>query len=187
MTQALLLIDLQNDYFPGGPMELVGMEEAASHAGQLLRAFREAHAPVFFVQHISKRPDAAFLLPDTDGARIHETVAPAEGEIVVRKHFPNSFRDTALLDLLVTEEVKELVVCGAASHMCIDATVRAAFDFGFRCTLVEDACATRDLEFLGKSIKAATVQATFMAALSSLYAEVTHLEEFMGAFVVVQK
>lgn len=170
MTRALLLIDIQNDYFPGGAMELVGMEAAADNARTLLGAFRAAGEPVFHVQHLSARPEAGFFLPDTPGVEINERVLPRDGESLTKKHYPNAFRDTGLNALLREAGVDELVICGAMSHMCIDASTRAAFDAGFTCTVVEDACATRDLVHDRRSVAAADVHAAFMAALGSVYA-----------------
>jgi len=98
---------------------------------------------------------------------------------VVTKVFPNGFRGTDLQDLLKKEGVGHLVICGAMSHMCIDATVRAAFDLGFRCTVVEDACATRNLSFRGESVPAWAVHGAFMAALQGIYAEVVSANDVM--------
>ncbi len=172
MKNCLILVDFQNDYFPGGNMELVGIEAAAANARILLHEFRMAESPVIHIQHISARPGATFFLPETEGAKINRMVTPQDGEIVVVKNFPNSFRGTALLEILNKEKPDNLVICGAMSHMCIDATTRAAFDFGFNCIVAADACATKDLIFQGKSIKASEVHASFMAALAVPYAKV---------------
>jgi nicotinamidase-related amidase len=180
MRRGLLLIDIQNDYFPGGAMELVGMAAAADKAAQLLRRFRHERAPIYFIQHLANRPGATFFLPGTMGAEINGAVAPLAGEPAIIKHFPNSFRETGLLEALRRDGVKELVIAGAMSHMCIDATTRAAFDLGYSCIVVEDACATRDLEFKGEKIKAADVHGAFMAALKMVYAEVVRVEEVRG-------
>jgi nicotinamidase-related amidase len=179
MNSCLILVDFQNDYFPGGTMELVGMEEAAANAQMLLHTFRKRKSPVIHIQHIAARPGATFFLPDTDGARIHPLAAPNVGEPVVVKHYPNSFRGTTLLELLKKEQADTLVICGAMSHMCIDATTRAAFDLGFSCTVAEDACATKELAFKGRTIKAADVHASFMAALSVPYAAVLTTKEII--------
>jgi nicotinamidase-related amidase len=177
MNRCLILIDLQNDYFPGGNMELVGTVKAAANAQMLLKEFRKASLPIIHVQHISTRPGATFFLPKTEGSKINEMVAPREGEIVVVKHYPNSFRETDLLEILKAAEIKSLVICGAMSHMCIDATTRAAFDFGFDCVIAEDACTTRDLVFKGRTIRASEVHASFMAALSGSYSKVVTTTE----------
>lgn len=172
MNQALVLVDIQNDYFPGGTMELVGMNAAADKAQAVLARFRSRGAPIFHVQHIANRPGATFFLPDTKGAEHHASVRPEAGEAVVTKHFPNSFRDTALGEQLKAAGVEQLVIVGAMSHMCIDATTRAAFDLGYQCTVIQDACATRDLAFNNERVEAAKVHASFMAALSAPYARV---------------
>jgi nicotinamidase-related amidase len=167
MKRGLILIDIQNDYFPGGNMELVGMEQAAENAGLLLKEFRTRAFPTFF-------------LPNTKGVEIHKSVAPQTGEAIIEKYFPNAFRDTDLLNVLKRLEVDEVVICGAMTHMCVDATTRAAFDFGFRCTVIEDACATRNLEYKGSTVEAGKVQAAFMAALAVPYAKVTSAKDFIG-------
>ncbi|MHB8763621.1 MAG: cysteine hydrolase family protein [Deferrisomatales bacterium] len=181
MAQALLLVDLQNDYFSGGAMELVGADLAVGHARDLLERFRDLGSPVVHVRHRSTRPGATFFLPGTRGIEIHPAVAPAAGETVVEKQFPNGFRDTGLLEHLRGAGVERLLVCGAMSHMCIDATVRAASDLGFRCTLADDACATRDLRHRGETVPAAQVHAAFMAALSGVYAQVVSAREALAA------
>ena len=85
----------------------------------------------------------------TDGADIHPGVQPLPGEAIVEKYYPNSFRETELGEILQAEGVGRLVVCGMMSHMCIDATVRAAFDRGFQCIVAHDAAAARGLSFEG--------------------------------------
>ena len=178
MKTGLILVDIQNDYFPGGNMELVGISEAGRKAGELLSVFRDNSWPTFHIQHLSVRPGATFFRPDTAGAEIHDCIEPRAAEQVIQKHYPNSFRETSLLEELKKQEVKNVVICGAMSHMCIDATTRAAFDFGFECTVIQDACATRDLEFAGRQIAAEQVHGSFMAALGSAYAGVMTVEEF---------
>lgn len=172
MTQALLIVDVQNDYFTGGAMPLAGMDDAAGKVRALLERFRQAGAPVYHVQHVATRPGATFFVPDTEGCEIHAAASPREGEPVVVKHFPSAFRDTDLDERLRDDGIDKLVICGAMTHMCIDTTTRAAFDLGYGCTVAADACATRDLEFGGRQVAAADVQSAFMAALSMPFAAV---------------
>lgn len=181
MTQALLLIDIQNDYFPGGTMELVGSPQSGTQARKLLDAFRQKSLPVIHIQHLSTRPGATFFLPDTAGVRIHETVAPVPGEAVFQKNFPNSFRETPLLDHLRKLEVTGLVIAGMMTQMCIDTSTRAAADLGFQCVLAHDACATKDLSFGGATVSAANVQTAFLAALNGLFARVLSVEEICAS------
>jgi nicotinamidase-related amidase len=175
----MILVDLQNDYFPGGSMELAGIETAAANARLLLDKFRKRGKPVIHIQHIAVRPGSTFFLPETNGARINATVAPMGDETTIVKNYPNSFRDTPLLELLRQQAIGDLVICGAMSHMCIDASVRAAFDLGFTCRVAEDACAARSLIFKDKTIHATQVHASFMAALSGSYANVLSTKEIV--------
>ena len=169
---ALVIVDIQNDYFPGGRMTLHEIERAAENARKLLDHFRSSGQPAFHIQHTWEDPSAPFFVAGTLGAEIHESVAPRAGEPVVVKHFPNSFRESNLLDELRRAGAKQLTICGAMSHMCIDATTRAAADLGFDCTVAHDACATRDVEFEGNKVAADDVHAAYMSALGFAYAKV---------------
>lgn len=179
MKTALLLIDIQNDYFDGGAMTLVGSREASENARLLLDKFRAGKQTIIHVQHIATRPDATFFLPDTAGAEINDTVKPMGSEKVVVKNYPNSFRETDLLAYLQSTGVTDLVVCGMMTHMCIDATVRAAKDLDFKLTLIGDACATRDLEIEGERVPAKAVHNSFLAALNGTYATVTSCKYYL--------
>lgn len=177
MTTALLLVDIQNDYFPGGAMEVVGADAAATQAAALLSNFRQHAWPIIHIQHISTRPGATFFLPNTAGAEIHDSVRPSGEETVFRKHFPNSFRETPLLEHLRAAGITRLVIAGMMTHMCIDTTTRAAADLGFKCFLASDACATRALSFNGVHVAAENVQAAYLAALNGLFATVLPADE----------
>jgi nicotinamidase-related amidase len=170
---ALLLVDIQNDYFPKGKMELQGSPEAAGNASLLLAACRKRGTPVIHVQHISMRSGAGFFIPGSPGAAIHPCVAPAGDEPVIVKNYTNSFRKTSLLSELQSRGVQDLIIAGMMTHMCIDTTVRAAAEMGFYCVLAGDACATRDLVWEGRTVPARDVQAAFLASLQAgLFADV---------------
>jgi nicotinamidase-related amidase len=183
MNSALLVIDIQNDYFPGGKMEVEGSTEASLRAKDLLKLFRERTLPIIHVQHVSTRPGAGFLVAGTPGVAIHDNVAPLQGEIVIQKNFPNSFRNTPLLERLRNEGISHVVIIGMMTHMCVDATTRAAFDHGLQCTVVSDACATRTLNFGGKVVPAEHVHAAFLAALSGVYAKVVSTDELISSLL----
>jgi nicotinamidase-related amidase len=177
MKPALIIIDIQNDYFPGGKMELEGSPEAGLKAAQLLQSVRAKGLPLVHIQHVSNRPGASFFLPGTEGVNIHASVTPRTDEKVIQKNFPNSFRGTVLLQHLRALDVDHLVIAGMMTHMCVDATTRAAFDLGFSCSLAHDACATRALAFGGQRVPAAQVHAAFLAALAGHYANVQSAAE----------
>ena len=181
MTKALVLIDLQNDYFPGGSMELVGADAAVERAALLLESFRAQGRPIFHAQHIAKRPGATFFLPGTVGAEIHERVRPKAGERIVVKHFPNAFRETTLLEDLRAAGATTITFAGMMTHMCVDTTVRAAADLGFACSLAQDGCATRALAFGGQPVDAEKVQLAYLAGLNGSFANVRPAQELAAA------
>lgn len=178
MKKALLIIDIQNDYFENGAMELFGAREAGEKAKMMVEQFRARNLPVVHIQHIATRPTATFFRQNTVGAEINGCVQPLKNEQIIVKNYPNSFRETNLHDYLQLLNVSELVICGMMTHMCVDATVRAAKDFGYSCTIVGDACATRNLEINGEIVMAAEVQKAFLAALSYFYADITTAEQY---------
>lgn len=179
MNTALLVIDIQKDYFPGGKFPLVNPEEAAKKAYMLLQCFREHGGHHVHIQHISLKPDAAFFIKGDSGSDIHDSVAHFEDEPIVYKHYPNAFRETNLLEMLKAWEVERVVICGMMTHMCVDATARAAADFGFQVIIAEDACATRDLNYDNTTVPADMVHKAFLAALKS-YGKVMKSEEILA-------
>ena len=179
MKQALLIIDVQNDYFPGGRCELHKSAEALENIKKILGHFRSEKLPVIHVQHINTRAGAAFFLPGTDGALIHKSLAPKSDEFLVTKHAPNSFFETPLKYILDSNGITDLVICGMMSHMCVDTTVRACKDHKINVTLIDDACATKDLTRDGKTVPAETVHDVFMASLNGMFASIVKTCDFL--------
>jgi nicotinamidase-related amidase len=186
MNSALLLIDIQNDYFPNGRMPLEKSTEACQKAVEVLHAYRSKQQPIIHVQHISTRPDAIHFLPCTKGVEIHPDVFPLKNETVIKKHYPNSFKDTNLLATLQKKQIRHLTILGMMTHMCVEATTRAAYDLGFSCTVLHDACATKNLEFSSMLIPAQTVHNAFLAAMQPMYANVVSVRDFIQMFAMTK-
>lgn len=179
MNTALLLIEYQNDYFLNGRMPLEKSTEASQKAQEALQVYRAKQLPVIHLQHISTRPDAVHFLPCTKGVEFHAPVQPLRNETIIKKHYPNSFKDTALLNHLNKNHIHHLIIAGMMTHLAIDATVRAAYDAGFSCTVLHDACATKNLEFNSMIIPSQNVQNAFLAALQPLYANVISVKDLL--------
>ena len=176
MKTALLIIDIQKDYFPGGKMELVKPLETAQKANMLLQCFRDHKQKTVHIQHVSLKPDATFFIQGDNGTDIHDAAAHFEGEPLVVKHYPNAFRETNLLTLLNSWGIERIIITGMMTHMCVDATARAAADLGFQVIIAEDACTTRDLKYGDTTIPSDLVHKSFMAALKS-YGQVMTSEQ----------
>ncbi|MGQ0579968.1 MAG: isochorismatase family protein [Betaproteobacteria bacterium] len=173
---ALIVIGLQRDYLADGKCPLAGIERAVERASQMIGLFRSQAMPVIHVRHVARDSAAGFLLEDTPGIEIDPRVAPEGDDMLITKNFPNAFRETTLARILHVLGARELFFCGAMSNLCVDATVRAAFDMNYRCTVVEDACAAGELAFGGNIISSSLVHGAFMAALASAYGEVVDLK-----------
>ncbi len=186
MNTALLLIDIQKDYFPGGRMELVRPLEAAKKAYELLQCFREHEQKHVHIQHVATKPGATFFIPGTDGTDIHDAVAHFEGEPLVIKHHPNSFLETNLQEMLKGWGIKRMIITGMMTHMCVDATARAASDLGYEVLVAADACATRNLKYGDTEIPAEHVHKAFLAALKS-YGQVMTTDEIIAHLAMEQE
>jgi nicotinamidase-related amidase len=164
---ALVLIDIQDFYFPGGRSELVEPEKAAMNAAKLLSEFRKEGRMIIHVRHNSE-----------PGGNINELVKPKPGEKIVSKDAVNCFVGTDLLDYLKTNKIDSLVICGMQTHMCVEAATRAASDFGFKCILIHDACATKDVRFNDKVVKAEDVHLSTLGTLKN-YANIESTAEYL--------
>lgn len=177
--RAVVVIDLQNEYLPTGKLPLSGIEAATDNAAKVIADARTKGTPVIHVRHEFAHGEMPVFVPGSDGVEIQAAVAPEQGEPVIVKNYPNSFRETELQRLLEERGVQELVFVGAMSHMCVDAGVRAAADMGYSVTVVHDACATLDLEFGGVTVPAVQVHAAMMAALGFAYATLKSTDEYL--------
>ncbi|MCF7530966.1 isochorismatase family protein [Pseudomonas petrae] len=176
---ALIVVDIQNDYFSGGKWELNAVDSAADNAARVIKGARDRGDLVIHVRHETLAPNAPFFVPDSHGAQLHDKVRAIDEEVVIVKHFMNPYRETQLSELLHRHGVHQVVVVGNMSHMCIDAVTRASVDFGFSAIVIHDACATHDLEFNNVKVPAALVHAAFMAALRFGYATVLSADEYL--------
>lgn len=170
-TTALLIIDVQQFYFPEGAIPLENPRAASLNAKKILAKWRETGRPIIHVGHNARQ-----------GADFHPDVAPRDGEKVIMKDEVSAFNGTDLLEYLRESGIEQLVICGMQTHMCVEAAVRAAHDLGFECILVHDACATRDLTFGDSRVSAAEVHIGTLGTLNRVYAEVVDTETVLNTF-----
>jgi nicotinamidase-related amidase len=168
---ALLIVDVQEFYFPGGRMQLENPELAGMNAGLLLDHFRKKNMPVYHVRHNFE-----------PGGDIHPYVKPLEDEPVISKDQVNAFKGTGLQQMMNTDSVDQLVICGMQTHMCLEAAVRAAHDLGFSCLVASDACATRALQYDEHIISAKNVHYSTLNTLQGTYARVLTTDAIIKEF-----
>lgn len=167
-STALVLIDIQEFYFSGGKTPLVEPEKAETIANHLLTFFRKNNGTVIHIRHDFE-----------PGGSIRKNVYPVDGEKVISKKEVNAFKNTDLSQFLKLKGIKNLILCGMQTHMCLEAATRAGSDLGYKCTVIGDACATRDLKYNDLTIKALDVHLSTLATLKS-YAKVISLNDFLS-------
>jgi nicotinamidase-related amidase len=167
LKTALLIVDIQNFYFPGDGPGLVNADSAGRCAQEIMGIFRNRKQLVVHIGHKAAK-----------GGEFHKYVSPLPGEKVIIKEEVNSFQNTGLLTYLKENSITRLVIIGMQTHLCLEAATRAAKDFGFECIVVGDACATKDLTFGNRVIKAEDVQASTLATISRNYGLVVDLAAF---------
>jgi Amidases related to nicotinamidase len=155
INTALLIVDIQNFYFPGDFTGLVNAVPASLKAKEILQIFRDKKQLIVHVRHKAEK-----------GFDIHKNVEPILNEKVITKKEVNSFHKTDLLEYLRSNKINRLIIIGMQTQMCVEAAIRAGHDFGFECVVVQDACATRDVKFGDKTVKAEDVQTSILAIIT---------------------
>ncbi|MDD2055545.1 cysteine hydrolase [Pseudomonas putida] len=172
----LLIIDAQKEYL-SGPLALTGIEAAAANIAQLLAAARAANRPVVHVRHLGTV--GGLFDPQGERGEFIPGLEPEADETLIGKLLPSAFHGTDLEKRLQEIGSLDLIVCGFMSHSSVSTTVRAAKNLGFRCTLVEDACATRDLPYKGGVLSAEQVQQTEMAIMADNFATLAQTRDLL--------
>lgn len=177
LSQAtLIIIDAQKEYL-AGPLALSGMDAAVANIKQLLGAARAVGRPIVHVRHLGTH--GGLFDPQGERGEFISGLEPQGDETVVEKLLPSAFHGTELKKRLEDLGPLDLIVCGFMSHSSVSTTVRAAKNLGFRCTLVEDACATRDLPHKGGVLSAEHVHQTEMAIMADNFATLALTRDFI--------
>ncbi len=174
---ALVVIDAQHEYVDGA-LALPGVGPALDEIGALLARARALRSPVIHIVHNGNR----LFEPGSPGAEIAAIADPAPGEPLLTKKLPNAFASTDLADRLKAMKRGSIVLVGFMTHMCVEATARAAIDLGFKAAVVASATATRDLPdpLTGTTVPAAEVHRNALAALADRFATVVATQKVLG-------
>lgn len=142
MAKALLVIDVQNDYFPGGKFPLWNTEAVLQNVERVIEKASASGVPVIHVRHVA--PSAApFFHEGTAGADIHPRIlAAAPTAPVIVKAFADGFEKTTLEETLVKFGVTELLVCGMMTQNCVTHTAISKAAEKYAVTILPDCCTT---------------------------------------------
>lgn len=171
MGKALVVIDVQNDYFPGGKFPLWNTEETLATTVKAVHRAREKGIPVILVQHIadSSRGIAPFFNGGTAGAELHQAVKEAAPDApVVVKAFADSFHQTCLEEILARLGVTELLICGMMTQNCVTHTAISKSAEKFAVTVLTDCCTTVDQMIHLIALNALSTRVALATAIESL-------------------
>ena len=175
---ALILIDIQNDYFNPAALPIPQGPRVVQQSTALLDWADENSVLVIHVQHVSPNPKSPLFAIGSHGAEIHPGVSPRPEHRLVSKTMPSSFTGTGLNEILRKQNIETLILGGMMTHMCVDSTARHALHLGYKVIIAADACATRDWRSpTGDIMPADTIHAVSLAALADRFADVITTKE----------
>ena len=137
---ALLVIDMQVGLVDGEP--LYRKVETLKTIQTVLAQARTASVPIFYMQDVDV---GGVGTPDFE---IHSSVHPLANEPVIVKTEADSFYETDLHEQLQAQDVDTLVIVGLKTEYCVDATVRRAYELGYKVYLVADGHTTTDRDYM---------------------------------------
>jgi nicotinamidase-related amidase len=177
---ALLIIDMQVGMTWPGP-SVRNNHQAEAVMGRLLSDWRDRHAPVVHVRHISRTPGSPFW-PGQPGVEFQPELAPLPHEHVVEKNVPDAFINTGLERWLHARGESVLVIVGVSTNNAVESTARTAGNLGFKTYVVSDGTfAFAKTDFNGVERTADEVHAMALANLHGEYAVVIHSTEVPSA------
>lgn len=144
---ALLIIDIQNDYFPKGKFPLWNTDKILINIKELIAKANQQYIPVFLIQHVSSAPKgmAAFFEKGSEGANIHpEIIAICPNAEVIQKQHADSFYQTHLEKSLEKFDIDELLICGMMTQNCVTHTAISKKAEKYKVSIIEDCCTTTD-------------------------------------------
>ena len=183
MPRALLVIDVQMEYFSGAlpvshptgslPRILAAMDAAMEH-----------RVPVAVIQHRAATPDAPVFAPGGPGVELHPEVALRQRNVLITKQLPGSFTGTALGGRLLEQDVDTVTICGYMTHMCCDTTSRQAFHRGLKVEFLSDATGTLDIANDAGQVSAEELHRAILVSQAAHFAKVLSTQKWIDSLAV---
>ncbi|MEQ9409520.1 MAG: cysteine hydrolase family protein [Fuerstiella sp.] len=181
MTRALLVIDVQREYFDGA----LPITHPAGHLQQILNVMdsaAEAGIPTAVIRHHQADPDSPIFRRDSDMWQLHPDVARRPHDILIDKQLPGSFTGTSLQDWLQKVNADTVCIAGYMTHMCCDTTARQAFHRGYKVEFLRDATGTLNVENQAGAVTADDLQTATLVAQQMFISEVIDTETWKQRF-----
>lgn len=141
MKRALLVIDVQNEYF-SGKLPISHPSESLDNILKAMDFAAANHIPVALIQHAAKSDDSPVFRKGSHEWELHPEIEKRPRDILIEKHWPDSFAETTLGEWLTNNGIDTLTVCGYMTQMCCDTTARRAYHLGYVVEFLADATGT---------------------------------------------
>ncbi|MDQ6919153.1 MAG: cysteine hydrolase [Candidatus Dormibacteraeota bacterium] len=181
MKRALLVIDVQNEYFSGGAMPITHPPDSLKRITDAMDGAAEKGIPIVVVQHASENPEATSFRKGTPGWRLKGEVEVRKRAAVIEKTLPGSFTGTNLEAWLKENGVDTLVICGYMSQMCCDTTARQAVHLGYKVEFLSDATGTLDFSNEAGTVKAEELHRATLVTQQHRFSKVQNVEAWIDS------
>lgn len=179
MTRALLVIDVQNEYFDGA----LPITYPVGHLDRILEVMDRAAAagvPTAVIRHHQADPQSPIFCKGSDQWQLHPEVEQRPRDILIDKQLPGSFTKTELDDWLKRVGADTVTIAGYMTHMCCDTTAKQAFHRGYKVEFLRDATGTLNIENAGGSVTAEQMQTSILVAQQMFISEVVSTNDWLG-------
>lgn len=179
MKRALLVIDVQNEYFTG----TLPVSYPVGSFDKILKVIDQSNKqgiPVILIQHTSPQADAKSFVKGSIGWEIHPEVLSRKHDIIIQKNLPGSFTGTALEQWLRDRDIDTLTICGYMTQMCCDTTSRQAVHLGCKVEFLSDATGTLDISNYAGEIKAEELHKAILITQAMRFSQVMTTEEWVN-------
>ena len=178
VKRALLVIDVQNEYFTG-KLPVTYPEGSFGKIIQAVDAANQKKIPVILIRHGSPQKDAMAFVKDSSGWEIHEELLKKDYHCIIDKQLPGSFTGTELEETLRSMGVDTVVICGYMTQMCCDTTARQAVHLGMSAEFLSDATGTLDIENYAGKISAADLHKAIQITQAMRFSKVMNTDEWI--------
>ena len=179
MKQAVLIIDVQNEYFTG-KLPVTCPQGSLENILAVMDRARAAKIPVVIIQHTNTAPDAATFRKGTPGWELHDEIKQRHADIRIEKNLPGSFTGTGLEEWLKGEGVTCLTIAGYMTQMCCDTTARQAFHRGYTVNFLADATGTLAISNAAGSVSDADLHRAVLVTQQMRFSQVMTAGEWIA-------
>jgi nicotinamidase-related amidase len=179
MKRALLVIDVQREYFDGA----LPISHPSGHLEQILRVMDEAakaRVPTAIIRHHQPDPESPIFRLNSDMWQLHREVEQRPRDVLIDKQLPGSFTGTDLGDWLKSVGADVVTISGYMTHMCCDTTARQAFHRGYQVEFLKDATGTLNVTNDAGSATAEELQNSILVAQQMFISDVVSTEDWLA-------